>query len=85
MIQSIATFTNIRGVNQLNIFMSGKIAFTRLGKLNDINYLTYVSKSMPKLKSLLLSQRTNKLCRKFCLPLNPEKYISALVVDIQRF
>ena len=73
MIQIIATFANIRDVNQLNIFVIGKIAFTRQNVC------------MGKLKSLLLSQRTNKLCWKFCLPLNPDKYITALVVDIQLF
>ena len=29
MIQSIATFANIRDVNQLNIFVISKVAFTR--------------------------------------------------------
>ena len=33
MIQSIATFANIRDVNQLNIFVSGKIVFTRQNAL----------------------------------------------------
>ena len=72
MIQSIATYANIRDVNQLNIFVISKVEFTR-------------QNVWATLKSLLLSQRTNKLCWKFCLPLNPDKYRTALVVDIQRF